>query len=57
MGWKDAVEALVSLPGNQGAAKDAVDFGRGDAAFTAGSGEAANLPEGNPAADGPCVYA
>lgn len=57
MGWKDAVEALVSLPGNQGAAKDAFDFGRGNAAFTAGSREATNLPEGNPAADGPGVYA
>ena len=57
MGWKDAVEALVSLPGNQGAAKDAFDFRRGAAAFAAGSGEATNLPEGNPAADGPGVYA
>ena len=57
MGWKDAVEALVSLPGNEGAAKDPFDFGRGDAAFTAGSGETTNLPEGNPAADCPGVYA
>ena len=37
--------------------EDSLNFGRGDAAFTAGSGEATNLPEGNPAADGPGVYA